>query len=173
MSKENKNTLLMLGDVDDDMFKKLSNDMGEADSNKPLYIRLMSDGGSVSVARGIYDLIREFKSLVTIKCFGEVASSATIILQAADLRVMGPNSKLMIHVGENGDNSGHPRNAERLAEQDKIDEKWMEDKYLEKIKQKKPRFTRIKMKKMLEYDTYLNPKEALEFGLIDEIGDLK
>jgi ATP-dependent protease ClpP protease subunit len=26
---------------------------------------------------------------------------------------------------------------------------------------------------MLEYDTYLNPKESLEFGLIDEIGVVK
>lgn len=171
MSKENKNTILMIGDVDDDMFKKLHNDMVEANPKEPLYIRLMSDGGNLSVARGVYDLIREFKSYVTIKCFGEVSSSATIILQAADNRVMGVNSKLMIHVGENGDNSGHPRNAERLAEQDRIDEKWMEDKYLEKIKEKKPRFTRNQLKKMLEYDTYLNPKQALELGLIDSIGE--
>jgi ATP-dependent protease ClpP protease subunit len=174
LTEKNKNIINLIGDIDDDFFRKLAVGISEANQKKDLEIVLMSDGGSVSVARGAYDLIRTFESNVYIKCFGEVSSSATLVLQAADFRIMYPNAKLMIHVGENGGGgSGHPRNDERLQEQNKIDETWMEDIYLKKIREKKPRFTRKKIKDMLEYDTYLNPKESLEFGLIDEIGVVK
>lgn len=166
-------TIVEIGDVDEDMFDRLSKNLHALDSKMgEITIKLMSDGGYVSVARGIYDLISECKNYVKVICYGEVASSATIILQAADKRVMAPNSKLMIHVGKNGGGgSEHPRNDERLAEQNKIDKEWMEDIYLKKIKEKKPRFTRKKLESMLEFDTYLNPKQALEIGLIDSIGE--
>lgn len=168
-------TITAIGDIDEDMFDMLAKNLHALDTKMgEITIKLMSDGGYVSVARGIYDLIAGCKNYVRIICYGEVASSATLILQAADKRIMTPNSKLMVHVGRNGGSgSDHPRNDDRLKEQNDIDEKWLEDIYLRRIKEKKPRFTRNKLKKMLEYDTYLNPKQALELGLIDSIGEIQ
>lgn len=166
-------TILLIGDVDEDMLKTAAVGLHSLDSRTgDITIKLISDGGCVSTARAIYDLIKGCKNFVRIQCYGEVASSATIILQAGDKRVMAPNSKLMVHVGEESVPSNNPRNADRLREQHRIDEKWMEDIYLKKIKEKKPRFTRQKLKSILEYDTYLNPKEALELGLVDEEGEI-
>lgn len=167
-------TIVAIGDIDEDMFEMLAKNLHALDSKTgEITIKLMSDGGSVSVARGIYDLIAGCKNLVRIICYGEVASSATLILQAADRRIMTPNSKLMLHVGEEGIPRSKPKDLDRLREEYRKDGIWMEDIYLKKIKEKKPRFTRKKLQTMLEYDTYLNPKEALELGLCDEIGEIQ
>lgn len=167
-------TIVVVGEVDEDMFQMLAKNLHALDSKTgEITIKLMSDGGSVSAARGIYDLIRGCKNVVRIICYGEVSSSATIILQAADRRIMTPNSKIMVHTGLEYIPQSLPRNADRVMEEHRKDEKWMEDIYLQKIKQNKPRFTRKQLKYLLEYDTYLNAKEALEFGLIDHIGEIQ
>jgi ATP-dependent protease ClpP protease subunit len=166
-------TIVVVGDVDDDMFEMLAINLHALDSKTgEITIKLKSDGGCVSVARGIYDLIRGCKNHVRIQCYGEVASSATIILQAADTRVMAPNSKLMIHYGYESIPSSIPENVKRTTEEYDKDKKWMEEIYLKKIKEVKPRFTRAQLSAKLKYDTYLNAKEALELGLCDKIGEI-
>lgn len=167
-------TIVVIGEVDEDMFEMLAKNLHALDSKTgEITIKLMSDGGSVSVARGIYDLIRGCKNIVRVICYGEVSSSATIILQAADVRIMAPNSKLMVHYGYESTPTSIPQIRERTVEQFEIDKKWMEDVYLRKIKEKKPRFTRNQLVAKLKYDTYFNPKEALEIGLIDKIGEIQ
>lgn len=167
-------TIVMVGDIDEDMFSMLAKNLHALDSKSgEITIKLMSDGGSVVAARGIYDLIRGCKNNVRIICYGEVSSSASIILQAADHRVMTPNSKLMIHCGVEFVPSSLPRNADRMMLEHRKDEKWMEDIYIQRIKQKKPRFTKKQLRELLEYDTYFTPKEALDIGLIDHIGEIQ
>lgn len=167
-------TIVVVGEVDEDMFEMMAKNLHALDTKAgEITIKLMSDGGSVSVARGIYDLIKGCKNFVRIICYGEVSSSATLILQAADRRIMTENSKLMIHVGQEGAPPSKPRDLDRLRDEYRKDGTWMEDVYLKRIKEKKPRFTRKKLQTMLEYDTYLNPKEALELGFIDSIGEIQ
>ena len=50
---------------------------------------------------------------------------------------MSENSKIMLHVGSEGIANDHPRNVDKAYEQNRIDEKWMEDIYLPRIKEKK------------------------------------
>ena len=167
-------TIKLTGDVDEDMYDLALANIHALDSmTGTITIKLMSDGGSVSIARAIYDLISGCKNEVRIQCYGEVSSAASIILQAADTRCMSPNSKLMIHVGAEGIPTDHPRNVDRLYEQHRFDEKWIEDVYLKRIKEKKKRFTRNQLKDIMTWDSYLTPKRSLELGLIDEIGELQ
>lgn len=167
-------TIRMTGDVDQDMFDQALANLHSLDSKTgDITIKLMTDGGCLASARGIYDLIRGCKNRVRIICYGEVSSAGTVILQAADTRIMASNSKIMIHVGSEGIASDHPRNVDALYTEHRIDEKWLEDVYLAKIKEKKKRFTRKQMKDVLTWDKYMSPKEALELGLIDEIGEIQ
>jgi ATP-dependent protease ClpP protease subunit len=167
-------TIKLTGDVDEDMYNLAVSNLHALDSTPgSITIKLMSDGGSVSIARAIYDLILGCKNEVRIQCYGEVSSSASIILQASDLRIMSPNSKIMIHVGSESVPQDHPRNVDRLYEQHRLDEKWIEDVYLNKIKEKKKRFTRNQLKDIMIFDKYLSPKDSLELGLIDQIGELQ
>ena len=49
----------------------------------------------------------------------------------------------------------------------------MENIYLKKIKESKPRFTRQKLQDLLLFDTYMEPEKALEYNLIDYIGEIQ
>lgn len=163
-------TLRLTGSVDEDMYIAALCGLDSLDSvTGQITIKLMSDGGDVNVARGIYDLIRGCQNHVRIVCYGEVASAATIILQAADQRIMTPSSKIMIHAGSEGIPSDHPRNVDKVYKNYRDDEEWMINVYLEKIREKKKRFTRQKLEDELIWDNYMKPKVALEYGLIDEI----
>ena len=167
-------TIVEVGPVDEDMLDRMLKNLHALDSTvDPINIKLSSEGGCVVSARGIYDAIKACKNLVRIICYGEVASSATLILQAADERVMTDNSKLMLHVGSEGIAHDHPRNVDAAYEENRKLEKWMEDIYLDKIKQKKKRFTRQNMKTMLTWDRSLTPEEAMSYGLIDIIGEVQ
>lgn len=167
-------TIVLTGSVDDDMYDTALKGIHALDSvNGEITIKLKSDGGEVEVARAIYDLIAGAKNVVRIQCYGNVESAATLILQAADVRCMSENAKLMLHTGEEGISSNHPKNVERQYIENREEEKWMENVYLSRIKEKKKRFTRQKLKEMLDWDTYISPKEALELGLIDQIGELQ
>ena len=165
-------TIKLCGEVDENMYNIALSNIHALDSvNGTITIKLMSEGGSLSVGRAIYDIISLCKNEIRIVCYGEVVSAASIILQAADLRIMSPNSKLMIHVGSESVPEDHPRNVDRLYEQHRIDEKWLEDIYLNKIKEKKKRFTRTQLKDIMIFDKYFNAKEALDLGLVDKIGE--
>lgn len=165
-------TIKLFGEVDDDMLDNFICNVHALDSiTGEITIKLSSEGGCLTTARAIFDIIKGCKNLVRIIVYGEAASAATIILQAADIRIMTENSKLMIHVGTEGVARDHPRNVDAIYNENRVDEKWIEDKYLERIKEKKPRFTRQQLKDMLIWDRTLKPKEALELGLIDSIGE--
>lgn len=142
-------------------------------SSGDITIKLNSEGGDVTQAKAIYDAVKSCKNHVTMVVYGQASSAASIILQAADRRVMSQNSYIMLHVGEEGYSSNHPRNIDVWHKYSRDTEKWMEDVYLSKIKQKKPRYTRNQLKSMITFDKILYPKDALLLGLIDEIGDIQ
>lgn len=167
-------TLKLTGPVDEDMLNSAMCGLHILDSTtSEITIKLSSEGGCVTTAKAIYDLIRGCKNRVRIIGYGEVASAGSIILQAGDLRVLSTNAELMIHVGSEGIPQDHPRNVDVVYNKHRSDEKWMEDIYLKKIKEVKKRYTRNQLKSMLTWDRYMSPKEALEFGLIDEIGEIQ
>ena len=132
---------------------------------------LSSEGGDVTHGLSMYDAIRGCKNHVRIVCFGEVASMATLVLQAGDERCMLPNSYLLVHYGEEGISSQHPKNVERVVAHNKELEKVMLDLYMKRIKEKKKRFTKEQLHDLLVFDTMLKPKQAIDLGLADRIED--
>lgn len=136
--------------------------------DKPITIIMNNPGGDFYHGLGMFDSIKSCKNHVSIIVYGHAMSMGAVILQAADRRVMGANSKLMIHYGYNGF-SGHSKTFKKVAEEGEKLDSWMEQLFLERIKQKHPEFTAAKVKKLLEHDTFLTAQEALDLGLIDEI----
>src|SRR5690606_31214680 len=85
-------TIVITGSVDEDMLDKHLKNIHILDQFEgTINIKLYTDGGEICVGRALYDAIKECKNLVRITCYGEVASCGTIILMAADERVMMPN----------------------------------------------------------------------------------
>lgn len=77
-------------------------------------IIMNNPGGDPYHGMAIYDVIRMSSCPCTIKVYGYAMSMGSIILQAADTRIMMPNSRLMIHYGDNQFNN-----------HTKVLEKWM------------------------------------------------
>lgn len=134
-------------------------------------IKMNNMGGDFVHCLAIYDAIKACKNHVTVIVYGYVMSAGTVILQAADHRVLMPNSQFMMHYGTDG-YSGHAIDFQRAAEYSKKCNAWMEELYLKKIKKKHPKsrkYTRAFVKEMLKFDSFLWAKEVVEIGLADEI----
>jgi ATP-dependent Clp endopeptidase proteolytic subunit ClpP len=143
-------------------------DSSAPNGDKPITIIMNNPGGDWYHGMAIYDAIKTCKNHVSVVVYGYAMSMGSIIFQAADKRIMSPNSKMMIHYGYNGFD-GHSRTFLKVAEESKKIDQVMEDIYLERIKQKNPKFTVSKLREMVDHDTFLTAKEALDLGLIDEI----
>jgi ATP-dependent protease ClpP protease subunit len=160
-------------DITPELEAQVSRNLHILDNTKgTIHIKINTEGGCTISARAIYDSILNCKNFVKIIGTGEITSSGSLIMQAADERWMTQNSHMMIHIGQTKAPADHPRNKERWDAFDKeILELWVEDVYLRRIKEKKKRFTRSQIKSLIQFDKYLLPKEAIELGLCDLIGD--
>jgi len=139
----------------------------EAD-DKPITIQLNCQGGEYTDGMAIYDAMCECKNHITIKVYGQASSMGSIILQAGDTRIMSPNSTMLLHYGEIA-LQADSISASSHMEFEKQTRTTMENLYLEKIKQKHPKYTRAKLKELLQHDTILTAKDAVALGLADEI----
>lgn len=136
-------------------------------NHDPITIILNCHGGDVLAGMAIYDAIRSCKSRVIMKVHCGM-SMGSILLQGADERWVYPHATIMIHSGEVG-MQGTPKTVENWNNYNKKMDKIHEDIYLKRIKEKKPRFKREELQKMLEQDTIFTAKEAIELGLADYI----
>lgn len=157
--------------VDGLMAERIIKNMSLLDSinNEPITIIMNNPGGDWYHGVGIYDAIKNAKSHVTIKVLGMAMSMGSVILQAADDRIIAPSAKMMIHYGETGIPETHSKNVKKWAdENDRINVE-MENIYMEKMKVKNPELKLKQLQKMLNFDTILSAKEAVDLGLADKI----
>lgn len=135
----------------------------------PITILIHSQGGVVEDGMSIYDAISTCKCFITAKVIGSAYSMASVVLQAADHRVMTPNSKLMVHYGNSSIGEAHNKTLYRTAEEIKKLDRKTESIYYQQILKKRKDFTKQDLKKLLEHDTYLSATQCLQLGLVDEI----
>ena len=110
----------------------------ESKNNSPITIIMNNPGGDWYHGMAIYDAIRNTKNHCTIKVYGYAMSMGSIILQAADHRIMMPNSKFMIHNGTSSYiNMSLPLAKKWVHEEERINED-MENIYLESMYRKDP-----------------------------------
>lgn len=135
-------------------------------------IYLNSVGGEAWAGIGIIDeLIAQSirgggSHEITIKVRGVAASAAGMILQAADHRVIGRNSQMMIHKGS----SGIQGTADDIGDE----HAWWEasvEQMVELFLSRTNKITKREfMRKINRRDWWLSAKEAVEIGFADEIG---
>ena len=133
--------------------------------NKDISFYINSTGGSVTAGLAIYDTIQYIKPDISTVCIGQAASMGSLLLAAGTggKRYALPNSRIMVHQpsggvqGQASDIQIHAN--EILALRSNINEIYA-------------KHTGQSLKKIEEYldrDSFLGPKEAQEFGLIDKI----
>lgn len=146
-------------------------------NSNPILIHMHSIGGNWNDGMAIYDAIKSCKSHVTILVYGQAESMSSIILQAADKRVMMPNSYFMCHFGSNV-YEGNYLDVQNAAKFEEKVTKLMLDIYSESaengqfFKDGSYSSSRIKnyiKSKMKSGDWYLTSSEAIEYGFADSI----
>lgn len=143
-------------------------------NNDPVLIHMHTCGGMWQEGMAIYDTIKSMPYKVTILSYTHACSMSSIVLQAADLRVLMPHSYVMLHYGDCA-YEGTFKGAMSNAEFDKKTIKTMINIYANKSKGAS-HFKGIKnirkyYKDMMneKEDVFLTAKEAIRWGLADEI----
>ena len=166
-----KDRIIFLGgEIDDDVANTvvaqlLFLEMEDPDADICLYIN--SPGGSITAGMAIYDTMQYIKPQVRTVCVGMAASMGAFLLMAGEKgkRCALPNSEVMIHQPLGGA-SGQAPDVQIRAE-------WLL-KTKEKMIRMKAEMTgqpEDVIRRDLERDHFMSAKEALEYGIIDEIFD--
>jgi ATP-dependent protease ClpP protease subunit len=103
-----------------------------AKNSKPINLIMNNPGGDWYHGMAIYDTIKSSPCECTITVYGYAMSMGSIILQAADRRVMMPNSRCMIHYGIDGV-VGHSKIVQKWADEGKRANWQMENIYLDRM----------------------------------------
>jgi ATP-dependent Clp protease, protease subunit len=140
----------------------------ETAGNKPITVLFNSVGGEVEHGLAIYDRITACSSQVTIKVFGSAQSMGSVILQAADERILARNAVIMLHYGSL-QVEGHTKSVQKIVDHSKHLDRAIEKIYLSRIHEKIPTYSLKKLRRCLDHDTFLTPEEAIKFGLADKV----
>jgi ATP-dependent Clp protease protease subunit len=138
----------------------------ESDSkDKDIYMYINSPGGSVTAGLAMYDTMQYVKPDISTVSIGLSASAGSLLLMAGapGKRISLPNSKIMIHQPSAGF-QGQATDIEIHAK-DILDTK----KRLNNLYVKHCGKDLKTVEDAMERDNYMNPDQALEFGLIDKI----
>ena len=134
---------------------------------KDIAMYINSPGGVVTSGLAIYDTMQYIRPAVSTVCIGQAASMGSLLLAAGekDKRFALPNSRIMIHQPSGGA-QGQATDIEIQAREILALRARLNDIYVQHTGQKL-----AAVEEALERDTYLTPKEAKKFGLIDQVVD--
>lgn len=134
----------------------------EADSGD-ITVWINSPGGNVFAAAEIYTMLRDYQGTVTVKIDAIAASAASVIAMAGNKVLMSPVAMLMIH-DPSTIAMGNARDMEKAIST------------LNEVKESiinayafKTGLTHNRIAKLMENETWMNAKKAVELGFADEI----
>lgn len=160
--------ICLMGPIDDNISSLIVAQLlflQSENNSKPIHMYINSPGGSVTSGLAIYDTMQYVKPPIATWCVGQACSMGSLLLAAgeAGMRHSLPNSRIMIHQPSGG-TSGQATDIQIQAEE------------ILKIKKK---LTAIYAKhsnqpvellhNKMERDTFMDPEEAKELGLIDSV----
>ena len=119
----------------------------------------------VTAGLGVYDTMQYIKPDVSTFCIGQASSMGSFLLTAGakGKRFSLPNSRIMVHQPSAGF-QGQATDIEIHANEILFLKKRLNEIYANHTGR-----TVDEIKKALERDKFMNPKDAKEFGLIDKV----
>ena len=147
---------------DDDITPKMFRDELFSGTGK-VTVWLNSPGGDCVAASQIYAMLMDYKDDVTVKIDGVAASAASVIAMAGTTVLMAPTALMMIHnpaTGVFGDHVDMQKAIEMLSE--------VKESIINAYA-RKTGMSRAKLSRMMEDETWMNARKALELGFIDKL----
>lgn len=144
----------------------------------PILVHMHLPGGDWQDCLGIYDAIKASKSKVIIVASAKVESSSSVLLQAADLRILTPNTNFLIHYGSISVDNEHKAALSMVQWSEKESEKMIEiftEKCINSSITKEKNWKRMIVRKHIvsqlatKRDWILTSEEAVRYGFADGI----
>ena len=144
----------------------------------PILVHMHLPGGDWQDCLGIYDAIKTSKSKVIVVASAKVESSSSVLLQAADLRILTQNTNFLIHYGSISVDNEHKAALSWVQWSEKESEKMIEiftDKYLNSDMAKSKNLKRLMAKKHIKSqlsnkcDWILSSQEAVNYNFADGV----
>ena len=161
-------TLRLEGPIDEESFwgdevtPKAFREELESDSGD-ITVWVNSPGGNVFAAAEIYTMLRDYKGAVTVKIDAIAASAASVVAMAGNKVLMSPVAMLMIH-DPSTIAMGNAKDMERaIATLNEVKESIINAYAF------KTGLTHNRIAKLMENETWMNAKKAVELGFADEI----
>ena len=163
-----KRTLLLDGEISDETWwgdeitpQMFRSELNAAEGDIDLWIN--SPGGDCYAAAQIYNMLMEYKGNVTVKIDGIAASAASVVAMAGSTVEISPLGMLMIHnpmTVSIGDTHEMERTIMFLAE---IKES------ISNAYELKTGLSRAKISRLMDAETWMNAKKAVELGFADSV----
>jgi ATP-dependent Clp protease, protease subunit len=160
--------IFLTGEIEDGMANLVVAQMiflEAEDPDKDIFLYINSPGGSITAGMAIYDTMQYIKCDVSTICIGMAASMGAFLMTSGvkGKRKTLPNAEIMIHQpssGTQGQATDIAIHAKRiLAIKDKMNE----------ILSQRTGQPLERVQKDVERDYFMTAKEALEYGIVDEI----
>jgi ATP-dependent Clp protease, protease subunit len=135
------------------------------DPERDIYLYINSPGGSVYAGLGVYDTMQFIRPEVSTVCVGMAASMGSFLLCAGakGKRAALPHSRIMIHQPSGGA-QGQETDILIMAKEIQKTRTMLEEIYAKHLGK-----TVEEVHKDSERDNWMNPVEAKEYGIIDEV----
>ena len=160
--------LRLEGPIDDESFwgdevtpkafrEELNADAGD------ITVWINSPGGNVFAAAEIYTMLRDYPGSVTVKIDAIAASAASVIAMAGSKVLMSPVAMLMIH-DPSTIAMGNTKDMEKaIATLNEVKESIIN------AYAAKSGLSHNRISKLMENETWMNAKKAVELGFVDEV----
>lgn len=165
MSKNNR-ILRIISSINIEGLNEFSQELDEllAKSNDSILIELCSDGGDAYAGIGYHSKIIQAPCTIRVDAFGHVMSAATVILAAADWRVMHKDTWFMVHADSQKVRAETGAIAISEARHNiQLENHWAH--ILARHSNKSAKWWRM----VSDRTTYMTAKDCLKIGIIDEI----
>lgn len=147
---------------DDDVTPALfAEELKAGDGDVTVWIN--SPGGDCFAAAQIYNMLRDYKGKVTIKVDGLAASAASVIAMAGDTVLVSPVSMMMIHNPATIAMGDHTEMEKAIAMLDEVKNSIIN------AYQAKTGLSKQKLSQLMEDETWMNAKRAVELHFADGI----
>lgn len=138
--------------------------LAEIPESATIELHINSYGGDVKEGVAIYNQLKQKKCKEIVAYVDGLAYSiASVILQAADRRIMGLGTSLLIH-NMWIQAAGNANELRKIADDLDVIMESNRQIYLERVN-----ITEAELIEMLDNETYLTPEEAVEKGFADEV----
>ncbi len=135
------------------------------DPDRDIFLYINSPGGLITAGLAIYDTMQYVRPDVSTICIGQAASMAAVLLAAGakGKRYALPNARIMIHQPLGGA-QGQATDIEIAAKEIVRNRELIEEILVKHTGQPRERIHRD-----ADRDFYMSAKEAVEYGLVDEV----